>query len=124
MPLVRSESVETPTVVELLDVDREYRLSPLPVLHTQRGTRRYSALYSESPVARRIGRVGDWVILDLEIEGPDLQWTVVTEFRGRLKGKRVVRGREGECFDFYLSERRAQQSMPLSRCAICGAPSG
>jgi hypothetical protein len=57
-------------------------------------------------MARRLGREGDWVILDLETPGPNARWTVVTELRGVLRGRRVVRGREPECFEHYRSRRR------------------
>jgi putative hydrolase len=46
--------------------------------------------------------VRDWVVVyfydDEHAEG---QYTIVTEGRGALAGKRVVRGREPECRAFY-----------------------
>ena len=41
---------------------------------------------------------------------PEIQCTVVTETRGPLEGRRVVRAREGECVAHYgaLSERLTQ----------------
>lgn len=38
---------------------------------------------------------------DSHVEG---QHTVVTETRGPLTGRRVVRGREAECREFYAQE--------------------
>lgn len=69
----------------------------LPVLHTRRGDWHYTALYSNTERAHRLGRTHDWVVLyyydDDHREG---QCTVVTESRGKLAGQRVVRGREQE----------------------------
>ena len=110
-----------PPVDEILDVDREYRdqaqsgklplISPrrfnpqrerwLPILHTTRGDRHYTALYSNTAVAHRLDRVRDWVVLYFDGGDGERQCTVVTEFRGALRGERVVRGRERECFDYY-----------------------
>lgn len=95
-----------PSVAELLDVDRELRSRPGRTLHTERDGRRYTALYSPTALARRFGRQGDWVILELETPGHNARWTVVTELRGVLRGRRVVRGREPECFEYYRSRRR------------------
>jgi putative hydrolase len=114
--------VTGPGVEELLDVDREYRdrsdrrelttITPrrfnpdrrawLPVLHTTRGQWHFTALFSNTARAHELGRTGDWVVIyfydDHHDEG---QHTVVTETRGPLKGRRVVRGREAECREFY-----------------------
>jgi putative hydrolase len=102
----------------LLDVDLEYRtkaaedrlpkIAPrrfnprgeawLPVLHARRGQWRFTALFSNTARAHQLGRTRDWVVLyfhrDRQREG---QRTVVTETRGPLAGKRIVRGREAEC---------------------------
>lgn len=111
-----------PAVTELLEIDREYRarakagklplIAPkrfnpnnrawLPIMHVTRGPRHYTALYSNTARAHDLKRVYDWVVIyfydDHHREG---QHTVVTETRGELKGKRVVRGREAECEAFY-----------------------
>jgi len=107
-----------PPVDELLDVDREYRekaaagklrlIAPrrfnptgeawLPVLHAQRGGRRYTALYSNTARAHRAGRTRDWVVLYGEDEaGVEHQYTVITANRGPMRGRRIVAGREREC---------------------------
>ncbi|HEX6534598.1 MAG TPA: helix-hairpin-helix domain-containing protein [Gemmatimonadaceae bacterium] len=105
-----------PDVAELLDVDREYRerasagslrrIAPrrfnptgeawLPVLHTRRGDRQYTALYSNTALAHRLGKTGDWVVLYYDTGDGERQATVVTATRGPLAGRRVVRGRERE----------------------------
>lgn len=110
-----------PPVHELLDVDRQYRrdaatgrlrtiaprrMNPtreawLPILHTHRGDRHYTALYSNTPRAHALGRTHDWVVLYADGAREERQYTVVTAFRGVLKGRRVVRGREAECLAQY-----------------------
>lgn len=110
-----------PPVAELLEVDREYRrrarrgelkcIAPhrfnpdhlpwLPVLHTVRGPRRYTALFSNTFRAHRLGRTHDWVVLYWSGQDGEQQATVVTEYAGQLRGRRVVRGREGECLRHY-----------------------
>jgi DNA polymerase (family X) len=110
-----------PSVAELLDVDREYRrrarsgelpfIAPrrfnpehdpwLPVLHTTRGTRKYTALFSNTAQAHRRHRTHDWVVLYHDAGGGERQCTVVTEYRGALRHRRVVRGREPECAVHY-----------------------
>ncbi len=55
------------------------------------------ALFSNTARAHELGRTGDWVVLFYERNGDSGQCTVVTETRGPLAGRRVVRGRESEC---------------------------
>jgi hypothetical protein len=120
-PFVRYEE---PGVELLLDVDREYReraaareliqIAPkrfnltgeawLPLLHTRRDAWHFTALFSNTARAHQLGRVTDWVVIyfhrDNKAEG---QRTVVTEGRGKLAGRRIVRGREAECWRHYAS---------------------
>ena len=113
-----------PSVEELLDIDREYRekaaagelplIAPqrfnpsgdrwLPVLHTRRGSRRYTALYSNTERAHRLGRSRDWVVLYAQDATGEHQYTVITSTHGALRGQRVVAGRERQC---RAAERRA-----------------
>jgi len=102
----------------LLEVDREYRdraergalptIAPrrfnpsgepwLPVLHTERADWHFTALFSNTARAHELGRTRDWVVIYFSQDsGPEGQRTVVTESRGPLAGRRVVRGREAEC---------------------------
>jgi hypothetical protein len=103
-----------PPVDEILDVDREYRkkavagqlvkIAPrrfnpsrvawLPVLHTTRGRRHYTALFSNTALAHRLGRTSDWVVIYWDDGRGERQCTVVTADRGPSKGRRVVRGRD------------------------------
>ena len=107
-----------PGVATLLDVDSEYRrragtgelptIAPrrfnpageswLPILHTSRGRWQFTVLYSNTRQAHELGRVRDWVVIYYQTdELAEGQCTVVTERRGDLAGRRVVRGREAEC---------------------------
>jgi hypothetical protein len=113
---------QEPSVEVLLDVDREYRakaatdelkrIAPrrfnptheawLPVLQTRRGRWEFTTLYSNTARAHQLGRVRDWVVLYFHEAGkPESQRTIVTERRGSLAGRRVARGREAECRDYY-----------------------
>ena len=106
----------TPSVAELLDVDREFRrqaASAEAFLHTTRDGRRYSVLYSRSPHAPPRHRQHGWVVIDLEEPGPNPRWTVVTEWRGVMKGRRVVRGREVECAREYQAQRAPRKPRRL-----------
>ncbi|RMH43633.1 MAG: hypothetical protein D6689_04615 [Deltaproteobacteria bacterium] len=74
----------------------------LPIWHPRRGDWRFTVLFSNTERAHRTGHVGDWVVIYSRRPGaPEGQATVVTEWRGELRGKRVVRGREDECRRYY-----------------------
>jgi DNA polymerase (family X) len=109
---------DEPSVELLLDVDGEYRekagkgalrkIAPkrfnpggeawLPVLHSVRGGWHFTALYSNTAQAHRLGRTTDWVVLYFHHDAkPEGRRTVVTETQGPGRGRRVVRGREDEC---------------------------
>lgn len=109
--------VLSPPVSELLDVDREYRqkaatgqlrpIAPrrfnptgeawLPILHTERGDRHFTVLYSNTARAHRAGTTKDWVVLYHDDGSGERQHTVITATRGPLRGRRVVAGHEPEC---------------------------
>jgi putative hydrolase len=122
---VRAAPVQDgPAVKLILRVDDEYRqkaaagklpmITPkrfnpenrawLPILHTTRDHWHFTALYSNTARAHQLGRTADWVVIyfydDHHREG---QHTVVTETHGSLQGRRVVRGREAECLQYYDS---------------------
>lgn len=123
---LRVERREEPPVAELLDLDEEYRekaaagelptIAPrrfnpkgrswLPILHATRGERHYTALFSNTAQAHRLGRTHDWVVIYWDgDDGHEGQSTVVTDRgRGPLRGLRVVRGREPECLEHYRRE--------------------
>jgi DNA polymerase (family X) len=118
-------ATEEPPIEELLDVDREYRekaaagrlrrIAPrrfnpsgeawLPVLHTQRAERHYTALFSNTARAHQMDMTHDWVVLYCDGGRGERQCTVITRQRGALKGSRIVRGREAECVRYYQQQR-------------------
>jgi DNA polymerase (family X) len=124
-----------PPIEELLDVDREYRESAqagtlqriaphrfnpnreawLPILHSQRGTRHYTAMFSNSALAHQLKKTLDWVILyyDDEHHG-EHQCTVVTGHQPPFVNKRIVRGREPACDELYRADKsRTDLRTPL-----------
>ena len=117
-----STPIAAPPVDELLTVDAAYRrkaaagelnkiapkrLNPsgkawLPIMHVDRGAWRYTALFSNTLKAHQLGLTRDWVVIYFHTDlSPESQATVVTETRGALKGRRVVRGREDECAEHH-----------------------
>lgn len=117
------EVLPRPSVATLLDVDAEYReraangrlrrITPrrfnpekrawLPILHTEREDWHLTALFSNTARAHELGKTREWVVLFYTRDGDEGQCTVVTELRGPLSGRRVVRGREEECRAHYAS---------------------
>lgn len=116
-----ADGVFQPSVGELLDIDDQYRrlaerdglvrVAPrrfnpggqawLPIMHAERGGRRYTAMYSNTGRAHELGVTHDWVVIYREGKSGSGQWTVVTSQLGKLKGRRIVRGREAECAAWY-----------------------
>ena len=111
-----------PDISMLLDVDREYRdaaaanklpvIAPkrfnptgkawLPILHSESNGYHFTALFSNTARAHELKRTNDWVVVYFyDDEHHEGQYTVVTETRGSLTGRRVVRGREIECRKYY-----------------------
>ncbi len=127
-PVSRKTPEAQPPVADVLTVDRDYRaaaaadklptISPrrfnatgsvrLPILHTERGNWRFTAIFSNTPTAQTFKRTRDWVVIYYEHDGHDEgQCTVVTEHRGALIGRRVIRGREAACADHYRTKKDA-----------------
>ncbi len=111
-----------PPVSMLLDIDRRYReqakedklpkIAPkrfnpknerwLPIMHATRGEWHFTALFSNTRAAHELHRTRDWVVIYFyDQHYHEGQCTVVTENRGELIGKRVVRGRAMECRVVY-----------------------
>jgi hypothetical protein len=108
--------VGRPPLSLLLEVDEEYRrgaregrlrtIAPrrfnpdhrpwLPILDTRKDGWTFRALFSNTAQAHALGKTGDWVVIFFGRAGESHQCTVVTETRGPLTGRRVVRGRESE----------------------------
>lgn len=116
------EREDAPPVSVILDVDKEYRkgaeegslklIAPkqhnpegkawLPILSTSREDWRFTAMFSNTAAAHQLGKTDDWVVIYFKKKGEEeRQCTVVTEHRGELKGKRVIRGREAESQKYY-----------------------
>lgn len=113
-----------PEVGTILEIDREYRhkaaagalptVAPrrhnpeaerwLPVLRARRGPWAFRAMFSNSARAHILERTRDWVVISFRNDGAEGQVTVVTERRGPMASRRVVRGRELECEE-HFSER-------------------
>jgi putative hydrolase len=116
-----------PPVAELLDIDAEYRrlaakdrlprIAPkrfnptgeawLPIQHTHRGDRHYTVLFSNTAKAHELGTTKDWVVIYRDDAKGDGQWTVITAGLGKLRGGRIVRGREAECEVYYAPPQQA-----------------
>jgi len=120
-----------PAVKTLLEVDRRYRegaengslpkIAPkrfnpegeawLPILHADRDGWHFTALYSNTARAHQLDKVRDWVVIYFyDQDHEEGQHTVVTETHGALQGRRVVRGREPDCREFYRATSRASKS--------------
>jgi Holliday junction resolvasome RuvABC DNA-binding subunit len=123
----RPNTADEPEIATLLAVDRDYRekaeqgalplIAPrrfnpdgrawLPVLHTEHDDWHFTLMYSNTARAHELKRTRDWVVVyfydDHHEEG---QCTVVTETRGALTGRRVVRGREAACREYYESSEK------------------
>lgn len=76
-------------------------LATVPGVGPVLAERHYTALFSNTAQAHRLGRTHDWVVIYWDgDDGRDGQCTVVTDRgRGPLQGLRVVRGREPECLE-------------------------
>jgi hypothetical protein len=134
----RTADEPRPSVELLLDIDRRYRLAAragalpkitprrfnpdrkawLPVMHVDRDGWSFTALFSNTALAHQLGRTDDWVVLYYhQPHRPDASATVVTEWRGPLRGQRVVRGHERECEWFYADARAS----PCARASTLDA---
>lgn len=117
-----------PSVALLLRLDDEYReqaaagvlptIAPkrfnqgraawLPIWHVDAEGFHLTLLFSNSRLAHDLDKTRDWVVVYWDRDGDEDQATVVTEYRGPLRGRRVVRGRERECLTFWARETEAK----------------
>ncbi len=120
---VATETRAEPPIAELLAIDDEFRrkaganrllqVAPLrfnptgtawlPILHAHWDGGKYTAMFSNSSRAHELGTIHDWVVIYRERRDGGGQWTVVTSRFGKLKGRRIIRGREDECVAHYAS---------------------
>ncbi|MCB1763265.1 MAG: DNA-binding protein [Gammaproteobacteria bacterium] len=76
----------------------------LPILHTDQDGWHFTAMYSNTARAHQLKRTRDWVVIYFYDEHhQEGQVTTVTETHGPLIGRRVVRGREQACHQYYLT---------------------
>jgi Holliday junction resolvasome RuvABC DNA-binding subunit len=122
---IRRRTEPVPSIAALLAIDAAYRrraaagelrrIAPkrfnpkgeawLPVMHLDRGRWHFTALYSNTARAHQLEKSQDWVVLYFHTaNSPESQVTIVTETRGPLKGRRVVRGREHDCASHYAAK--------------------
>ncbi len=131
----RKARTNSPCSIELLlEIDREYRdlaaanrlpraaprrFNPtgaawLPILRLTRHGRHYSAHFANTANSHQFGHLRDWVVIRSEDKDAFGLWTVVTAARGECRGRRVVKGRERECQDYYRSAKTTQLCLPLA----------
>ncbi|MCB0668543.1 MAG: hypothetical protein KDC80_22115 [Saprospiraceae bacterium] len=116
-----SRRPDSPGIQILLEIDEKYRelardnqlkkIAPkrfnpenkawLPIWHTERKGWHFTILFSNTLRAHQLKKEYDWVIIYYQKEDIEGQVTVVTETKGPLKGKRVVRGWEEESEKYY-----------------------
>jgi polyhydroxyalkanoate synthesis regulator phasin len=112
--------IELPVNI-ILDIDAEYRkkaaagklkriapklMNPdkeawLPIMVKESEGYKFTVMFSNTATAHKLGKTDDWVVVYFEKGKGENQCTVVTEGRGVLKGKRIIRGREKECAAHY-----------------------
>lgn len=117
---------DVPSIELLVTLDAEYRekaragaltlIAPkkfnpegkawLPIMQTVRDGWQFTILFSNTQKAHEFGKAQDWVVIYFSRRGGERKCTVVTEFKGELAGKRVVRGREEECRRFYMHAQK------------------
>ncbi len=74
----------------------------LPVLHATIGNWHFTALFSNTARAHDLKKTSEWVVIYFyDDEHSEGQCTVVTEGHGRLRGLRVIRGKEAQCDSWY-----------------------
>jgi hypothetical protein len=118
-------------VAELLRLDYEYRklakrgqlprIAPrrfnptreawLPVWHPVEDDRHYTILCSNTARAHEMGTTHDWVVIYRDDDADHGRWTVITANYGRLRGRRIVRGREDECAAHYAEVSEANTTL-------------
>ena len=69
----------------------------LPILHIQRGKRRYTAMFSNTAMAHQLKKTRDWLLLYFDDGHGEHYCTIVTGRSAPFAEKRIVRGRERDC---------------------------
>jgi len=122
---------DEPPIAVLLEIDRLYReraaagrlitVAPrrfnptgaawLPILRLTRHGHRYCAMFANTARSHELDHDHDWVVIYRDTKAAFGIWTVLTSQYGALRGKRIVRGREAECREYYEQARPVQKSM-------------
>ena len=88
----------------------------LPILHARHDVWHLTLMFSNTELAHRLGRTRDWVVVYAQKGGGSEQrCSMVTETRGELTGRRVVRGREAECLSHYQHPTAPAEPQIVSR---------
>jgi hypothetical protein len=123
-------SPKAPSVQLILGIDADYRkkaatgqlkkIAPkkfnpegkawLPIMSTEREGWRFTVLFSNTQRAHELGKTNDWAVVYYDDGSGERKCTVVTEFKGELSGKRVIRGRENECGEYYETAAKRRTS--------------
>ncbi len=133
-----AEELEHVPIDELLDIDQQYRqmarrgqlprIAPrrfnptheawLPVLHTERMGRHYTALFSNTAHAHELDATHDWVVIYRDDQDHSGCWTAITAQFGPLRGRRIIRGRERDCAEYYGQEVPPEQPKRVQKWLI------
>ena len=139
-----AQSDKSIAIDELLSIDDEYRLKAendslpkvapsrfnpskiawLPILHTHRDDRHYTALFSNTARAHELNTTRDWVVIYRDDANSHGRWTIITSQFGKLRGCRIVRGREDECKDYYKRMKSVRHLMEMIMKKILLATDG
>jgi Holliday junction resolvasome RuvABC DNA-binding subunit len=134
----RTEDADPVPIDELLDIDHQYRqmaergqlpkIAPrrfnptheawLPVLHTERMGRHYTALFSNTAHAHELDATHDWVVIYRDDQDHSGCWTAITAGFGPLRGHRIIRGRERDCAEHYGREVPPEQPKRVQKWLI------
>jgi DNA polymerase (family 10) len=119
--LNRNAKAKEPGVDLILDLDKKFRrkaakgelrkIAPkrfnperkkwLPVWNTKRNGYHFTFLFSNTARAHDLDKVKDWVVMYYDTGRNEGQNTIITSGHGALEGKRIIRGREDECYRYY-----------------------
>jgi hypothetical protein len=90
------------------ELQPEHLFQALPGIGPELAARIHDALHVDT-----LEKTKDWVVIYFHLDSePESQCTVVTETRGPLVGRRIVRGREGECAVHYAEAPSIAQASP------------
>ncbi|WP_246114796.1 hypothetical protein [Rubripirellula tenax] len=104
-------------------------------MHTHRDNQHYTVMFSNTARAHEQNTTDDWTAIYRDDNHSHGRWTVITSQFGRLKGHRIVRGREDECRCYYRlgeavvtrdsahpphAEHADRWDDDAGRCGVCG----